>query len=109
MLLKVFTVYDVKAKAYLPPFFLPEMGMATRAFGDCVQDAKHMFGKHPADYTLFCVGTFDDATGLFALESTLLCVAHGLELVKRVDEFAPVDRSLPQAEMKFGTSSVVKG
>lgn len=100
---KIFVVYDDKAKAYLPPFFLPEIGMATRAFGDCVNDATHNFGRHPEDYTLFMAGTFDDSSGAFDIEGTLLCVAHGLELRKRVeaDVMPIIDRSSPQTELRF--------
>lgn len=87
---KVFCIYDDKAKAYLAPFFLPEMGMAIRAFGDCVNDPKHAFGMHPEDYTLFCAGTFDQASGLFELEGTLLVVAHGVEMRKRIEDIAEV-------------------
>lgn len=86
MIQKVFCIYDDKAKAYLAPFFLPEMGMAVRAFSDCVNDPKHNFGLHPEDYTLFCAGTFDDRSGKFEIESTLLCVAHGVELRARIED-----------------------
>lgn len=80
MKLKIFTVYDDKAKAYLPPFFLPEHGMARRVFGDCCNDAQHQFGKHPADYTLFYAGEFDQNSGQFVIEGTLHVVANGIEL-----------------------------
>jgi len=60
MILKIFTIYDQKAKAYLPPFFLPERGQAIRTFTDCVNSPEHHFGKHPADYTLFELGHFTD-------------------------------------------------
>ena len=53
----IFSVYDEKAQAFLPPFFLPEVGMATRIFGDCVNSDEHQFGKHPTDYTLFHLGS----------------------------------------------------
>lgn len=57
MMQKIFTIYDSKAHAYLPPFFLPEAGMAVRVFSDCVNDKSHQFSKHPGDYTLFQIGT----------------------------------------------------
>lgn len=60
---KVFTIYDQAAKAHLPPFFLPEKSMAERTFADCVNDKSHQFGKHPEDYTLLCIGQFDDVKG----------------------------------------------
>ncbi len=61
MIHKIFTVYDEKAKAFMPPFFLPETGMAVRVFTDCVNDPTHQFYKHPADYNLYDIGTFDDS------------------------------------------------
>lgn len=67
--LKAFSVFDVKAQAYLPPFFLPEVAMGVRAFGDCVNDMSHAFGRHPADYTLFLLGAFDCSTGVFTPEA----------------------------------------
>lgn len=62
---KVFSVYDEKAEAFLPPFFLPTIGIAARAMTDCVNDPGHQFAKHPSDYTLFLLAEFDDSTGYF--------------------------------------------
>lgn len=63
----IHAVYDEKAKAYLPPFFLPNEAMAIRVFSDCVNSDDHQFGKHPSDYTLFSFGYFDIDTGEFEL------------------------------------------
>lgn len=63
----LFTVHDVKAGTYLPPFFVPARGLATRAFTDCINSKEHQFGKHPHDYTLFYLGEFDEETAEFAL------------------------------------------
>lgn len=60
---KMFSVYDEKAAAFLPPFMLPTAPMAVRAIGDCVRDEKHAFCRNPADYTLFELGEFNDNTG----------------------------------------------
>lgn len=65
MIKKVFSVYDEKAEAYLPPFFLDTVGLAVRAITDCVNDPKHQFGAHSSDYTLFLIADFDDASGTF--------------------------------------------
>ena len=37
--------------------------MAIRTFTDALLDTEHPFGKHPQDYTLFMVGTYNDQTG----------------------------------------------
>ncbi len=77
MILKLFSVYDEKAKAYLPPFALPEKGMAVRTFGDCVNDKNHAFGQHPEDYTLFEVGSYDDTKG--KITENKQTIGNGLE------------------------------
>jgi len=64
MLLKMFSIYDSKAKAYFPPFLLANQAMAIRVFGDCVNDVNHAFYRNPTDYALFEVGVFDDTKGL---------------------------------------------
>lgn len=76
----MFSVYDEKAKAYLPPFILPEIGMATRTFGDCVNNEEHQFGTHPQDYTLFEIAVFDDESA--DLVSDKKTIANGVELVE---------------------------
>lgn len=63
MIQQMYSVYDEKAGAFLPPFFVPTHGIALRAFKDCVNSKDHQFGKHPADYTLFYFGDFEDADG----------------------------------------------
>ena len=77
----IFTIHDSKANAYLPPFFLPEKGMATRTFMDCVNSEGHQFAAHPYDYTLFCLGTFDNITAKMYAE-TPQSLGNGVEFVK---------------------------
>lgn len=62
---QIFVIYDSKAEAYLQPFFLPTTGMAVRTFTDTVNDINHPFCAHPADYTLFHIGEFDDSNSKF--------------------------------------------
>jgi len=64
MILKIFTTFDSKAKAFMAPFFMHEDGMATRIFSQAINDEKHQFGKAPYDYTLFKIGELDDSTGI---------------------------------------------
>lgn len=84
----IFSIYDQKAKAYLPPFFLPNAPMAERVFGDCVNSESHQFAQHPEDYTLFTLGSFDDNNGeIDKLDApTLIC--NALQ-VRRADKENP--------------------
>lgn len=103
MILKIFSVYDSKAKAHLPPFFLPEEGMAIRTFKDCINSKEHQFGAHPEDYTLKQIGTFDDSSGVLLnteLESeTCMNNISGLSLV----EIQPT-RELQDVQISDATS-----
>ena len=79
MIHSLFTIYDSKAAAYLPIFQLPVEAMAQRTFSDCVNSDKHQFSKHPHDYTLFVVGTIDDATAEIILNRQSL--GNGVEFL----------------------------
>lgn len=69
---KVFSVYDVKAEAYLQPFFMDTQGLAIRGISECVNDPEHTFYKHTSDYDLFLLGEFDDSSGQFIGEKKSL-------------------------------------
>jgi len=91
MIHNVFTVYDAKAEAYLPPFILPKISMAKRTFSDCVNSNDHQFGAHPEDYTLFTIGTFDDETAQYNLLLTPESLGLGIEYVVKEPDTEQVD------------------
>lgn len=79
MIHKIFTIYDEKAKAYLPPFFLPQEGMAVRTFKDCINSDTHQFGANPHDYTLFTLGHWDDNTAEINILGRSQALGNGVE------------------------------
>ena len=106
----VFSVYDQKAAAYLPPFILPRSEMAIRTFSDCINSAEHQFGKHPGDYTLFRLGMFDDEKGQYHLEIAPISEGNGLEfLVDRMDAGVEPAKEGPNAKESSVTPSVGDG
>lgn len=82
MKLRIFSVYDQKAQAFMPPFYVPRPEMAMRSFQECANDPAHQFFRSPADYTLYCLGTFDDDSAQFTLEAQPLNLGTALT-VKR--------------------------
>lgn len=82
--MKIFSVYDSKAEAYLQPFFTNTDGAAIRMFSDVVNDPDHGFSKHPGDYTLFSLGEWDEVTGQFAIAATAYNLGVGSIHVKAV-------------------------
>jgi len=85
MIQNLFTVYDEKAHAYLPPFFMPQRGQAVRVFTDCINSKEHQFGNHPHDYTLFHLGEWDDNTARFKVK-TPSSMGNGLEFLSPVTD-----------------------
>lgn len=77
-----FAIFDSAAGVYDRPFFAQSDGQAMRAFGDMCVSAEHPFGQHPADYTLFRVGVYNDADASLVGESPeRLC--NGVEMVAK--------------------------
>lgn len=81
MIHKIFTVFDCKAEAYLPPFLLHAKGQAIRAFTDMANDPNHVFNKHPEDYTLFELGEFDDGSAIITIHPSPQSMGVALEFV----------------------------
>ncbi len=100
MLQQIFTIFDSKAGAYLPPFFMPQRGMALRTFGDCINDEKHQFSLHPGDYTLMSLGTFDDTTAR-AIITAPESIGNGLEFIDNGLEFMDMVENPNQEELEL--------
>lgn len=80
MKLNAYTIYDVASGVYMRPFFSQADGQAIRGFNDIALDMNHEVGKHPEDYTLYRVGSFNDTTGKLEGEQ-LEKLTTGLEAV----------------------------
>lgn len=98
MIYDVFSIHDEKAAAFLPPFILPNEQMAKRVFADCINSDDHQFGKNPADYTLFRLGQFDDASGQLLLERTKHSLGNGVEFRRMDSDSAKEGRTNGKAD-----------
>ena len=92
----VFTVYDQKAEAYLQPFFMAGRGEAIRAFADLVNEPGHMFNKHPEDFTLFLLGSYDEGKGTFDCNKSPASLGTAIEWYQTIG--APANGGLAQVE-----------
>lgn len=64
MILKAFALLDTKTGAFGTPFFMHHVAQAVRACIDLGGNLDTTVGRHPADYALVELGTFDDQTGV---------------------------------------------
>jgi len=67
MVLTIVSIFDQATQAYSRPVFVQSTGVAIRSFSDEVNrdDPNNEMKRHPSDFALFFIGTFDDSTGEF--------------------------------------------
>lgn len=90
MMLNCYSIYDLKALQYHPPFYASTDAQAMRSMADLANDLNTNVGRHPADYVLYCVGTYNDQNGQLQPLTPLRHVADAWSLVKQAPELFPV-------------------
>lgn len=65
MRVKAYTIFDTKSLTYSNPFYAPTHGAAIRITSDAAHDGNSQLSRHPADFILYCVGEYDDNSGIF--------------------------------------------
>lgn len=81
MILRVYSVFDSKVGAYLPPIYFRSKGEAIRSFSSAVAKEDHEFCRYAEDYTLFELGEWDDSDAKFKLHLTPIPVGKAIEFV----------------------------
>jgi len=79
MNVNIYSIHDKAANCYSAPFFMATDAMAERAFTQAVNSTENQYGKAPEDYTLFCVGTWDDDKGLLTPAEINGKIGNGLQ------------------------------
>lgn len=85
MKLFVMAVRDRAADVFGVPHFVASVGGAVRNFSDEVNRVAqdNVLNKHPEDFDLFELGSYDDATASFALLAKPRQVSVGKDVVRR--------------------------
>lgn len=105
MMLNAYSIFDNKALQYHPPFFASTDGAAVRSLRDLANDRNTTVGRHPSDYVLYRVGTYDDANGRLEAFSPLHHVMDAVALV----ELQPPVRGLFDDLATAPTSALANG
>lgn len=80
--MKIFSVHDSKAEAYLAPIYFRTKGEAIRAFETTCQDETSQFHKYPSDFTLVELGEFNETTSAITPLIAPLHLSHASEYKK---------------------------
>lgn len=86
MLLRAYTLHDVKALTYSPPFFQHNNALAIRMLEDLVNDQNTSVGRHPGDFKLYCVGSYDDSNGMLIPLNIIEHVMDAVALIRPAPE-----------------------
>lgn len=85
MKLHMYSIYDRASGVYDRPFVGQTDAAAQRSFSDVALDKSHPIGKHPGDFTLMRLGSWNDNTG--KIEGCMPeKVANGLECVAAAEK-----------------------
>lgn len=99
MLTNAYSIFDNKALIFNVPWFQPTHGAATRILADLANDPTTNIGRHPGDYVLYQIGTYDDAKGIMTPLSPLVHVMDAISLVRLQPElFQPNVNNLINGE-----------
>lgn len=81
MKLKVYSIHDQAAEAFVQPFFMHNDGLAIRAFQDNANAKdENNISKHPEQFALYQIGEFDDKQGTIEPLQEPKLLATALEL-----------------------------
>lgn len=83
MLQRLCVLHDSAVGAYLQPFFVSSRGAAERGMFDLLADKESNVAKHPGDFTLFELGTWDQEKGLIVLHEAKICYGSALDFVTK--------------------------
>lgn len=83
MKLIAFAIYDDKAACFNTPFFQPTTGLATRSLEDLVNDSNTRVNRHPGDFKLYKIGTYNDSSGKLESDAEPTFVANASDFLKQ--------------------------
>lgn len=115
MILKIYSVFDSKAKAFATPFFTHNDDMAIRIFEAATNQEGTPVFQHAADYTLFELGEFNDQAGAITTLDTPRSMGLAIEYQKPPDIKPQLDwahpetlRHLRQALLLIGSNGEIE-
>ena len=79
-IVQMYAVYDRVAEIYMPAFSCENHSKAMQGFADAVNDPRGVIIKHPSEYDLYFMSTFNQRTG--ETKNYIQFLANAKELLK---------------------------
>ncbi|UDN67754.1 nonstructural protein [robinz microvirus RP_109] len=75
-------IKDRTIDSFGQPHVFKSVGEAERSFRDLANDKENAIGRHPEDYDLYLVATYDTDTGVFTNVEHIHALARGSDQVR---------------------------
>lgn len=82
--MRIYSVHDNKAKAYLNPFHARTSGEAIRAFQTECKNPQSPFNQYPSDFTLYELGEFDEESASIATHKSPVHLSNASEFQQQL-------------------------
>ena len=79
-ILEIVAIRDRAVDSFGNPVAVVAIGQATRSFGDEIRNPESNMHRHPDDYDLYHIGSFDTSTGAIVSRETPEMIAIGKSL-----------------------------
>lgn len=86
MIINAYVIFDTKAEIYNKPFYFLNDKIALRAAQDLIDDPQTDVHKHPEDFMMFHIGTYEDETAHFKANDKQKCICRFHELEVKTTE-----------------------
>lgn len=83
MVLIMMSPYDEKAQVYLAPFVCKTEAEGRRMMSDAVNEPGSLVARHPDDFSLYIVGSFNDSSGTLIVPSVPEFICKASEFVDK--------------------------
>lgn len=93
MKLQIFSIFDEKAQAYNSPQYLQHKGEAIRMLQTTMDNKDSMLSKYPQDFSLYCIGDYDDNLGKISGKIEPELVIRATELLATKDVMSTTGQS----------------
>lgn len=98
MIINAYAIQDRKASVFNTPFFAVSHGVACRSFSDVANDPNTTIYRHAADFALYHIGTFDDASGRLLPAELPAHVADASSFIRDYYTTPAANASAPQVK-----------
>ena len=84
--MKVYSIYDVKAEAFMSTFYMKKDQLARREFEAVVNEKGSKINTNPEDYSLWYLSDYDESTGIYSREEGPKNLMLAINALKKEDK-----------------------